>query len=62
MANISRRKDNQIMKFDQLIEYKKRKKEMFFFRNYTESYSEKLVPDLLLFHKKALTEVNGIVL
>ena len=34
---------------------------MFFFRNYTESYSEKLVPDLL-FHKKALNEVNGIVL
>ena len=34
-------------------------RETFFFRNYAENETEKLVPDLFLFFKKALYEVKA---
>ena len=50
LPNISQSKGNQTMKFGQLIEYNR---EIFFFRNYAENEARRLVPDLLLFFKKA---------
>ena len=41
------------MKFVQLIEYNKRTREIFFFKNYAENEARRLVPDLFLFFKKA---------
>ena len=43
-------KNNQTMKFGQLIEHKKRN---IFFQNYAENEAGRLVPDLFLFFKKA---------
>ena len=48
--NISRSKDNQTMKFGQLIEYIKK---IFFFKNHAESKPGRLVPDLILLFKEA---------
>ena len=42
LPNISGSKDNQTMKFGQLIEYKK----IFLFKNYAENEAGRLVPDL----------------
>ena len=58
LPNISRSKDNQMMKLGQLIEYNK----IFFFKNRVENEAGKLVPNLFL--KKALYEVkaNGLQL
>ena len=49
------------MKFIHLIEYKEK---IFFFKNHGENESGRLVPDLFLFFKKALYEVeaNGLQL
>ena len=44
------------MKFGQLIEYNKRN---IFFKNHAKNEKEGLVPDLFLFFKKALYEVNA---
>ena len=43
MANISKSKGNQSMKFGQLIEYNKRN---IFFKNYAENEGRRLVADL----------------
>ena len=48
LSNISRRKDNQTMKFVQLIEYCKIN---IFFKNYEENEARRLVLDLFLFYK-----------
>ena len=45
LTNISRRKRNQTMRFDQLIEYNIR---TFFFKNHTQNAVEKLFPDPFL--------------
>ena len=52
LPNISQSKDNQKIKFGQLIDYNKRN---IFLRikNYVENEAGKLVPDLCLFFKKA---------
>ena len=50
LPNISHSKDNQIMKFGQLIEHSKRN---FFFKNYAENEARRLVPDFIVFQKKA---------
>ena len=55
LPNISRSKDNQTMKFGQLIEPNKR---IFFSKNHSETDAERLVPDLSLFFKKGLYKVN----
>ena len=47
MPNISRKKENQTLKFGQKI----------FFKNHTETEVGRLVPDLLLAFKKALYEL-----
>ena len=57
MTIISRSKDNQTMNFGQLIENIIRK--IFFFKNYAEHEAERLVPEFLLFLKKALSEENA---
>ena len=57
LPNIPRSKDNQTLKFGQLIECNKRN--IFFFKNHKECEAEKLVPDLFLFFKKALHEVKA---
>ena len=44
-ANISRSKNNQTMKFGQLIKYSMRK---FFLKNHPQNEVEKLVPDPFL--------------
>ena len=49
LPNISQSKDNQTIKFGQLIEYNKRN---IFFKKYAENESRKLFPDLLYFLKK----------
>ena len=49
LPNISQSKDNQTLKFGQLIEYNK----IFFFKNYLENEAERLVPDLFLDFEKA---------
>ena len=53
--NTSKSKDNNTMKFDQLIEYDAKN---VFFKNHAENEAGKLVPDLFLFFKKALYEVR----
>ena len=50
LANISQSKGNQAMKVGQSIEYNT---EIFFFRNYAENETGRLVPDLFLFFEKA---------
>ena len=50
LPNISQSKDNQTMKFGQLIERNKRN---IFLQNYSENEAGRLVPDLFLFIKKA---------
>ena len=45
LPNISRSKENQIMKLDQLMEYNERNT---FFKNYAESKAGRLVPELSL--------------
>ena len=47
-SNISQSKDNQAMKFGQLIDITKEK----FFKNYAENEAGRLVPDLFLFFRK----------
>ena len=54
-VNISRIKDNEILKFGQLIEYNKRN---IFKKNHAENKAKRLVSDLILFFKKALYEVK----
>ena len=49
--HISRNKDNQTTKFDQLKEYDARK--FFFFKNHEENEAGRLEPNLYLFFKKA---------
>ena len=51
LLNISRIKDNQIMKFGQLIEYSKIN---IFFENHADNEAGRLVPDHFLSFKKAL--------
>ena len=46
LPNISQSKENQTMKFGQLIEYNKRN---IFLENYTEYETRRLIPDLFLF-------------
>ena len=46
LPNISQSKGNQIVKFDQLIEYKAN---IFFFKSYAENEARRLVPELFYF-------------
>ena len=55
LPNISKSKGNQKMKFGQLIEYSVRN---IFLQNHAENEAGRLVPDLFLFFKKALYEVE----
>ena len=48
LPNIPRSERNQTMKFGQLIEYKR----IFFFRNYAENVTGRLVPDIFFFKRK----------
>ena len=50
LANISQSKGNQAMKVGQSIEYNT---EIFFFKNYAENETGRLVPELFLFFEKA---------
>ena len=50
LANISQSKGKQAMKVGQSIEYNT---EIFFFKNYAENETGRLVPDLFLFFQKA---------
>ena len=50
LANISQSKGNQAMKVGQSVEYNT---EIFFFKNYAENETGRLVPDLFLFFQKA---------
>ena len=50
LANISQSKGNQAMKVGQSVEYNT---EIFFFKNYAENETGRLVPDLFLFFEKA---------
>ena len=50
LPNISQSKDNQTMKFGQLIEYNKRN---IFLQKLCRKWTERLVSDLFLFLKKA---------
>ena len=52
-------KSSQAMKFGQAIEYNKT---IFFFKKHAENEAERLVPDLPLFFRKALYEVEASVL
>ena len=52
MPNISRKEDDQAMKFGQLIEYTARK--IFFFKNHAENEAGRPAPDVFLVFKKAL--------
>ena len=56
LLNISRSKGNRAMKFGQSIEYNARN--IFFFNNYGENETGRLVPELFSFFKKALSKVN----
>ena len=47
LLNVSRSKDNQKMKFGQLVGYNVRN--IFFFKNHAESEKGRLVPDLFVF-------------
>ena len=55
--DITKSKDNQTMKFGQLVKYNVRK---FFFKNQAENEAGRLVHDLFLSFKKALYEVKAI--
>ena len=48
-SNISRSKDNQTVKFDQLIE---KSRKIHLFKNYAENKAGRLAPDILLLFKK----------
>ena len=50
LANISQSKGNKAMKVGQSIEYNT---EIFFFKNYAENETGRLVPELFLFFEKA---------
>ena len=50
LPNISKSKDKQTMKLDQLREYSKK---IFFFKNYAKNEKGRLVPDLFLLFEKA---------
>ena len=50
LANISQSKGNQTMKFGQLVEHNK--SNIFFFKNYAENETGRLVPNLFCFLKK----------
>ena len=56
MSDISKSKDNQTMKFGQLIECNV---VIFFFKNHAENEARRLVPDLFLFLKRGLYEVKS---
>ena len=56
LPNISRSKGNQSKKFGQPTEYNVRN---IFFKNHVENELERLVPDLLLFFKKAVNKVKA---
>ena len=56
LLNISRFKGNQTVKSGQLIEIEV---EIFVFKNYAEIEAGKLVPDSILFFKKALYQVKA---
>ena len=56
LPNVSTSKDNQAMKYDQLIEYNG---EMIFLKNHAENEAGRLVPDLFLFFKKALYKLKA---
>ena len=51
LPNISQSKDNQMMKFDQLIEYDRRDH---FFKNYAENEAKILVPDIFFIFLRSL--------
>ena len=52
LPNISQIKDNQTMKYGQVINI------TFFFKNLLENGAERVFPDLFLFFKKALYELS----
>ena len=56
LPTISRSKDNQIMRFGQLIEYSAS------FKNHVENKAARLVPDLFLCFRKALYELKASAL
>ena len=56
LPNISRSKDNQAMKFIQLIKYSMRN---IFFKNHGENEVGRLVPGLFLFIKNALCKIKA---
>ena len=55
LPNISWSKDNQVMRFGQLIEYYIK---IFFLKYHAENKTERLVPDLFFFFKEALFKVK----
>ena len=55
LLNISQIKGNQTIKFGELIECNKRN---IYFKNHAENKAKILVPDIILFFKKALYEVK----
>ena len=57
LSNIARGKDNQTMKFSQLID--DNVPINIFFKNHAKNEAGRLVPDLFLFIKKALYEVKA---
>ena len=61
LPNISQSRDDQTLKFGELVEYNKRNN---FFKNHAENEAGKLVPDFFLFFRKTLYEVkvNGLEL
>ena len=56
LSSISQSKGNQTMKFGLVIEYNKGN---IFFKKHAENETERLIPDLFLFFKKALHEVKA---
>ena len=58
MPNISRKEDDQAMKFGQLIEYTARK--IFFFKNHAENEAGRPAPDVFLVFKSFIYEVKAI--
>ena len=57
LPNISRSKENQTMKFTQLVEHNR---EIFFLKNYTPKMEEKLVPHLYLKSKIRYISVSTV--
>ena len=55
LPNILRSKDNQVMKFGQLIQWNVRN---IFFKSYAGNDAGRLVPDLFLYFKNALYKVK----